>query len=297
MNKLLIFFQVIFFSLNAFCIKEVTNGGFAVQQNDQLYLLDLYESDQIDLELKDLFLYSVQPSVKIGRLPSTEIARIEFIIALNLIKSLDSNFPLLSRVLLKSLEDLEWKFSHQELSRSNDIGIPTNHNYVQVAIQSNFEVTIHLDSWKKLRFVDRVALIVHEIIYSLKGPDILQSGQFAVDSKSVRQIVADLFYFWRGQKIDLNQIEKIILQHLSKDIFVLYRKKCFLYNCSEYISCNLLKPQNTDRSTLLDKLCHKSSLNLNQPSLIVELVKARHFTTRGFLAYFSPVIHVENRSF
>ena len=150
--------------------RDTGNGGDSVEMNGQQYLLDLvefgnYAAPYFDsgavADPKDLERLHVLGDVQVNRaLVARKISQVR------------AYSPGLAEAMLRAISMLRWQAVAYPLEDAEDENTIVKLPRVQVAIRVRDSIMINLLAFAGLNEENRVALIFHEVIYSLLRPEI-----------------------------------------------------------------------------------------------------------------------------
>jgi hypothetical protein len=160
---------------------SIGNGGVGIMENGKLYMLDLFE-----YSVHDRPVFGIEPVVhwlpkKIEQLfPGLNLSRNvqdRFAQKLSDVMRKDYYF---GQTMMVAIENLDWRLVNSGLVRLNDDQAAMNpNNLVQIAIRQKFVVFIDRDKWQMLNDDNKVALLIHEVLY------VLTENQNAIDARNV----------------------------------------------------------------------------------------------------------------
>lgn len=176
-------------------IRDVGSGGAGILENGQLHLLDLFEVGVT----KPMIDKSVVPDAdlleKSKAMPHFSDA--ESILFAQKLTELRRVSPRFANVLALAIEKYRWYLIETPLSliREETPLDLSKVEMVQIANRLENRIRIYKPYWLQLSPENRVALIVHELVYSVQRPVPVASSPniFAVDSIRVRSAVAWMF--------------------------------------------------------------------------------------------------------
>ena len=162
----------------------VGNGGQAIDIDGELVPRDLFE---LHLHREPYFGPTADPAV-LMRLASFSLLSglhvPEDLMAIKL-TDLSSVSRGLGDCFLRALERYDWQFVTEPLPRTNEcdpyIQLASGVPWVQVANRLRETIFVHQPSWERLSPQHKVAILIHEAVYSLLMPT-------AVDGKSFQQV-------------------------------------------------------------------------------------------------------------
>lgn len=183
----------LFFSLSVFAgIRDVGSGGAGILKDGKLYLLDLFEigleEPAIDFTIKEdqdvLVRAAAMPHFgseeqKLFAKKITEIRRVA---------------PRFANVLLLAMSKYQWYLVDTPLAlikEETPLDL-SKFEMVQIANRLENRIRIYRPYWEILTPLNRVALVIHELVYSIHRPVMVsrEKAAFSVDAVRVRSIVA-----------------------------------------------------------------------------------------------------------
>lgn len=175
---------------------EVGNGGQGVVLGERIYLLDLVESgiERDPVVRRDAVSDGAWSSRLGAALSGIDDAPLALVAAK--LQEIRALHPTLAFSLLLASESLRWLPVESELESIPDrVGVIETGRYeiVQLAVRAGRSVRIHRPSWKRLDEVNRAALLVHELVYSLIEPSRREDGFSEQSAVRAREITAFLF--------------------------------------------------------------------------------------------------------
>jgi hypothetical protein len=178
------------------------NGGYVVNRTQGRYVvLDLLEAGLED-----------RPMTRYTDLPEKFQQRVNWItMDMNelttedraaLAQALWATGQANAHALLATIETYSWRWVSENLGDIGDVqtflAIPRS-DIFQAAIRKDFAILIQKEIWRSLDSKNRVALLLHEILYALIRPELVahvepqSQGIYKQDGGVVRQVVGDLF--------------------------------------------------------------------------------------------------------
>ncbi len=147
---------------------SVGNGGFGVEDNGRLYLYDLWQAGiahnpHVGSAIDKDILRRLKQFESMALFPTTTLAK--KLTELNAIPGTP-----LGDFILKGIEMYEWRMTPLPLKPAPDLDpilTPGDKTLVALAVRLNNTISIDPEQWRRLDAINRAALIVHEIIYSL----------------------------------------------------------------------------------------------------------------------------------
>jgi hypothetical protein len=160
---------------------SIGNGGVGIMENGKLYMLDLFE-----YSVHDRPAFGTQPVVhwlpkKIEELfPGVNLSRnLQNLFAQKIsdVMRKDYYFGLMMMV---AVENLDWRLVNSGLVRlDDDHAVMNPNNLVQIAVRQKYVVFIDRDKWQILDDENKVALLIHEVLYAMTD------NQNAIDARNV----------------------------------------------------------------------------------------------------------------
>lgn len=174
-------------------IRDVGNGGAGVLVNDKPYLLDLYEAGMtapyFNTRLKGLPQYD-QRIQKLAFLSTVEKRLLS-----QKLTELERISPLLANQLTVGLEIFVWRLLDQdlvEIPERSPIDL-TPLKVVQLANRFGSTIRISQKYWLQMDSGNRVALVLHELLYAYADLTPVGKNTFEQQSAPVREIVGYVF--------------------------------------------------------------------------------------------------------
>ena len=184
MKNLLISICLIFLSFKALAGTEVGNGGVGIMVHDQIQVFDLFENDKTvvsdfktDSKKQSIFKRQIELQLDPKLFPTDLIAA--------KITNVSIRFPVLAQVLVGVINLYEWNFTEADLSfLSHDFqsAIDTKGlQLVQIADRQFNTILMSKKSWNLMAPQQRMALVFHEVFYSIILSGASESSQ--IDAK------------------------------------------------------------------------------------------------------------------
>ncbi len=205
---------------------HVGNGGDGVIINKKVYLLDLVEAGLqnmtlpgTNLTIEPEWIECVESSLDSGNFPTKHIA--------SKIYQIYKKNSELAHLLCQKMNLYNWNLTPLGLINVRDEdGVINLKNYHLVQLAVRFQNSIFIDQnyWNKLDELNKVALILHEIIYASLDPSKFTTGTRAreivayafkknfenKDSKDFNLFISDSFTNSQPHRIAYNKTENII---------------------------------------------------------------------------------------
>jgi hypothetical protein len=168
------------------------NGGDGITIDGKLYVLDLVEAGvEQDPHFGDGT--GIIPSVlrKLTAHLGNEYFPIEKIATkLADIEAID---PVMARIILRGIELYNWRLVSSSLVNVRDENTLLDYeNLSQLAIRRNGTIMINRNLWQQLDDANKVALVLHEVLYALVKPETTSDG-IEQDSVTARELTGYLF--------------------------------------------------------------------------------------------------------
>lgn len=187
---LLLFSNPSFVFANGF----VGNGGEGVEYDGKVVVYDLFS---FGVHKNPYF--GAQSDPLFPALPSPKELGFEYPKDLLQQKLTDLNriAPGMGDYVLMTMNSYTWvlqDFPLTPIKRIDDpVILPTGARLTQIANRLGMTIRIHKDTWGRLDDANKVALIVHESIFSLVRPMPVQGGFQVQSSRTAREIVGGFF--------------------------------------------------------------------------------------------------------
>ncbi|KYG64845.1 hypothetical protein AZI86_11625 [Bdellovibrio bacteriovorus] len=165
------------FSSFAFANGFVGNAGSGIAINGAIFVQDLYSvsahlnpyiGPSVDLRLAGLKRFSFPVPEKL---------------LLQKLTDLNKAVPRLGDVLILAMNEYDWILVDEELVLLNEgddpVALPAGAERVQLANRLQGLIRINSHGWSKLDEANKVALLIHEAVYSLLTPNLIQGAQSA----------------------------------------------------------------------------------------------------------------------
>lgn len=165
----------------------VGNGGVGVEIGNNIYMLDLYERSIHNdvyyppgLIPHKFITAQVEETFSITNLSAVPVKQLIY-----KMEEIYTKYPYLAVAMLKAMQVLDWSLVGADLIALEDTKTPLDGIMLrQVAIRQESRIFISDSLWNKLDANNRVALIIHEILYYMAEP------LSRVDSKSTQKFYA-----------------------------------------------------------------------------------------------------------
>lgn len=189
--KTLLCLSLCFFTSAAGAVIRVGNGGEGVRKNGALYLRDLFEAN---LHLNPYIGQSIEPYFE-TEVQHSNVSRLPIPLDLLARKLTDLQWvsPQLGHYVLAAINSYQWIFVDEPLQPFDDEGSPFVLSE-RVPLANRFQSTIRLQrsAWRQLSPAHRIALILHEAVYSMIKP-VCREDLCKQPSYQAREITALLF--------------------------------------------------------------------------------------------------------
>ncbi|KYG62319.1 hypothetical protein AZI87_17500 [Bdellovibrio bacteriovorus] len=191
--KLLLISFTLLYSFTLFAgIRDVGSGGAGILKDNRIYLLDLYE---VGLP---------EPLIDSSVIPDEDILNRakamphftddESMIFAQKMTEIRRKAPRFANVLLLALSKYQWYLVDTPLAViKEDTPLDLeNMQLVQIANRLETRVRIYRPYWESMSPKSKVALVIHELVYSIHRPTMVSREKYAfvVDAVRVRSIVA-----------------------------------------------------------------------------------------------------------
>lgn len=148
---------------------QETHGGVGIISGSKLYVLDLYEAGIEENSYIDTSIGLEKGLVNRLNFNFPLASNVPTVLLANKISEVSKLFPMLAFSLVRGMELFTWRFVNSSLINTNDEDpsiIVDPKLRVQIAVRKNSTIFINRDAWAKLSDNHKVALILHEVIYS-----------------------------------------------------------------------------------------------------------------------------------
>jgi hypothetical protein len=147
---------------------SIGNGGVGIMENNKLYMLDLFEQS-----VHDRPAFGNKPIVhwlpaKVDALfPKMQIsASVKQLFTQKVSDVLRMDYYM-GHAIVGGAEAMDWRLVNSSLVRLNDDGSPLDPSqFVQVAVRKGVVVFIDREKWNLLDDANKVALLIHEVLYA-----------------------------------------------------------------------------------------------------------------------------------
>lgn len=197
MRGLFFLFTLLCFSGPSFASIFVGNGGEGVVLEGQVYLRDLYDNHiHLDAKVGPQINQEIQKRVK--KSPVLKLGVSEDLLARKL-TDLNYMSPRLGLYVLAAMDVYEWVFVDHQLAPIQGDGTPFSEiEYIPLANRYLNTIRLQRQSWEKVPPVHRVALVIHEVLYSLMEPICSADGLCSQSAAYTRELVAWSFSRYGG---------------------------------------------------------------------------------------------------
>jgi|GEM_PF-4469788 len=186
------YFLFLFISTNVFAGGFVGgNGGEGIDDHGRLYVRDLYS---IGAHTSPWFGDAVDPHLP--PLPKFTFAYPRNLLARKL-TDLNEGTPGLGDFLLMAIKQYTWTLVDAELNLADSlrdpVKIPPGIKIKHIAGRFGHSIRINKVNWMKLNDENKVALIIHEAVFSLLEPTADPNGFFSQSSEVARELTGQFF--------------------------------------------------------------------------------------------------------
>lgn len=172
----------------------VGNGGDGIEIDGKLYLRDL-----VNLSLHKTPYFGAHIDSELPALPDPTVMSLEYSKKLLAQKLTDLNeaCPSMGDYLLATIKYYNWVLVDFPLTPITDprdtIELPPGTKVVQIANRLGNTIRIQADAWNRLNDENKIALIIHEAIFSLTKLTKVPFGMFEQSPYTAREITGQLF--------------------------------------------------------------------------------------------------------
>lgn len=182
---------VLLFCSNSFANGFLGNPGKGVLVQDKVFLQDLYS-----LGVHNNPYFGSETLSQFQELPDLGFSYPKELLSRKL-SDIEAAVPGLGTCILESMKVYDWFIIKEDLKVITDdndpVALPEGALLIQVANRRNASIRINEDAWTKLDDANKVALIIHEAVYSFVKPKPKGDGIWEQPAETVREFTGNSF--------------------------------------------------------------------------------------------------------
>lgn len=197
----------------------IGNGGEVLKSQNGVFLRDLVESNS---HLEPYFhCTGASFTINTDTLAYLQHLQIDLQLFYNKLCDLDHIVPQLSLIFSEAFQKYSWVFIKENLGLlpEDEQIIPlTQFERIQVANRTLNSIFIQEPTWQQLNPKNKIALVFHEVIFSLLRPECTNTecSQLKQSSRVTRQIIGQLFLKQNfSQPSSIANLKKLLLNSLN----------------------------------------------------------------------------------